>query len=149
MYCSNIDIVLQEVPGQISICFSISGCPIRCQGCHSPFLWDENGLLLTNDKYIEILNKYKGYANCVLFMGGEWCGAELTDKLKTATEMGFETCLYTGLEQVDKQITQNLTWLKTGPFIKELGGLESPTTNQRFIEVKSNTILNHLFLKTT
>lgn len=82
-------------------------------------------------------------------MGGEWCGAELTDKLKTANEMGFDTCLYTGLEQVDSQIAQNLTWLKTGPFIKELGGLESPTTNQRFIEVKSNTILNHLFLKTT
>ena len=73
MYCYDVDIVLQEVPGQISICFSISGCPLHCKGCHSPFLWKEgNGELLTDERYRDILNQYRGYANCVLFMGGEW-----------------------------------------------------------------------------
>ena len=92
MYCYDVDIVLQEVPGQISICFSISGCPLHCKGCHSPFLWKEgNGELLTDERYKDILNQYRGYANCVLFMGGEWHPDELVHKLATAKELGFDT----------------------------------------------------------
>jgi anaerobic ribonucleoside-triphosphate reductase activating protein len=149
MYCYDVDIVLQEVPGQISICFSISGCPIRCKGCHSPFLWEEgNGELLTDERYVSILNQYRGYANCVLFMGGEWHPDELVHKLATAKDLGFDTCLYTGLEEVSDEIKSNLTWLKTGPWVESLGGLTSPTTNQRFIEVKTNKLINNQFLKT-
>jgi len=150
MYCHDVDIVLQEVPDQISICFSISGCPLHCEGCHSPFLWKEgNGELLTNERYLNILNQYKGYANCVLFMGGEWHPEELTQKLTLAREMGFETCLYTGRENVSPEIMSKLTWLKTGPWVASLGGLESPTTNQRFVEVKTNKLINNHFLKNT
>ncbi len=148
MYCHDVDIVLQEVPGQISICFSISGCPVKCKGCHSPFLWKEgNGELLTSDRYIEILNKYKGYANCVLFMGGEWHHDELVQKLTTARELGFETCLYTGHESVPDDVMDKLTWIKTGPWVETLGGLESETTNQRFVEVKTKKLINNQFLK--
>lgn len=148
MYCYDVDIVLQEVPGQISICFSISGCPLHCEGCHSPFLWKEgNGELLTDERYLSILNQYKGYANCVLFMGGEWHPEELAQKLAKARELGFVTCLYTGREEVSPEIMSNLTWVKTGPWIAARGGLESPTTNQRFVEVKTNKLINNHFLK--
>lgn len=148
MYCHDVDIVLQEVPGQISICFSISGCPLHCEGCHSPFLWKEgNGELLTDERYLSILNQYKGYANCVLFMGGEWHPEELAQKLAKARELGFDTCLYTGREEVSPEIMSNLTWVKTGPWIAARGGLESPTTNQRFVEVKTNKLINNHFLK--
>ncbi|MBO4602074.1 MAG: anaerobic ribonucleoside-triphosphate reductase activating protein [Salinivirgaceae bacterium] len=147
MYCHDVDIVLQEVPGQISVCFSISGCPLHCKGCHSPFLWKEgNGELLTDERYLSILNQYRGYANCVLFMGGEWHPEELTHKLALARDLGFETCLYTGREQVEPEIMSELTWVKTGPWIESLGGLTSPTTNQRFVEVKTNKLYNNHFL---
>lgn len=150
MYCYDVDIVLQEVPGQISICFSIAGCPVHCKGCHSPFLWEEgNGELLTDERYLNILTQYKGYANCVLFMGGEWHQNELVNKLAMARELGFDTCLYTGYDEVAPELLAHLTWVKTGPWIEELGGLESPTTNQRFIEVKTNNLINNQFLKTT
>lgn len=148
MYCHNFQIVFQEVPGEISLCFSISGCNIRCEGCHSPFLWKEgNGRLLTVEHYNTLLDRYNDYATCVLFMGGEWHEQELIDKLQIAKSAGYKTCLYTGEETVSKSILSKLTWIKTGRWKNELGGLESRITNQKFIETTSNNILNHLFQK--
>lgn len=148
MYYSNLQIVLQEVPGEISICFSICGCKLRCEGCHSPVLWKEkNGQQLTPKVFETTLGKYKGFANCVLFMGGEWHQTELISCLDFARQEGYKTCLYSGEERVDDDIRKRLDWLKTGKWVTELGGLDSPMTNQRFIEVRSNKILNHLFIK--
>ena len=85
--------------------------------------------------------------SCVLFMGGEWEEEDLINKLKTAEDNGLNTCLYTGMEDVSNEIKNHLTWLKTGPWIAELGGLDSSETNQKFIEVKTNKLLNHYFIK--
>ncbi|ARV14518.1 anaerobic ribonucleoside-triphosphate reductase activating protein [Polaribacter sp. SA4-12] len=148
MNYSNIQIVLQEVPGEISICFSICGCQIRCKGCHSPFLWkEENGQQLSTKTYQETLKKYKGFASCVLFMGGEWHQKELSHHLKYAQKEGYKTCLYSGRDSIDKNLLKHLTWAKTGKWNAKKGGLETHKTNQQFIEVQTNTILNHLFLK--
>lgn len=148
MHIHNFQIVLQEVPGEISLCFSISGCSLKCKGCHSPFLWKEgNGVLLTKKVYVEILKKYKNLGTCVLFMGGEWHEKELEDNLKLAKKEGYETCLYTGEDEISNRLKNQLTWLKTGKWNEKLGGLDSDTTNQKFIEVKANKNLNHLFLK--
>jgi len=148
MYYSDIQIVLQEVPGEVSICFTITGCAINCKGCHSPYLWKKgSGSLLSLEKYNQVLTKYKGFATCVLFMGGEWHKNELIAYLKHAKKMEFSTCLYTGLNEVKNEIKNELTWLKIGPWDFELGGLKSKSTNQKFIEIKSNKLLNHLFIK--
>ena len=80
-------------------------------------------------------------------MGGEWEEKDLIKKLKTAEDNGLNTCLYTGMEDVSNEIKNHLTWLKTGAWIAELGGLDSPETNQKFIEVKTNKLLNHYFVK--
>ncbi|AUP81205.1 anaerobic ribonucleoside-triphosphate reductase activating protein [Flavivirga eckloniae] len=148
MYYSNLEIVFQEVPGEVSICFTISGCGIRCKGCHSPNLWKKgSGQLLSKSFFKTILDKYKGMASCVLFMGGEWHKEDLISYLKCAQKNGYKTCLYSGETKLDESILSQLTWVKTGPWIELLGGLDSPKTNQKFIEVKTNNTLNHLFLK--
>ena len=148
MYCHNFQIVLQEVPGEISLCFSISGCSIQCKGCHSPFLWKEKtGKLLTEQYYKKLLDLYGGMAFCVLFMGGEWHEEELIENLQLAKRKNFKTCLYTGEENVSKEILSELTWIKTGKWNAQLGGLDSKTTNQKYIEIKSNKMFNHLFHK--
>ena len=145
----NVQVVFQEVPGEISICFSICGCPLRCNGCHSPYLWkDGNGHLLSPEFYKGILNKYSGLATCVLFMGGEWHEDELVSYLSLAREMEFKTCLYTGEDAVSQMIMNELTWIKTGRWIPALGGLDRITTNQKFIKVSTNKTFNHLFLNT-
>ncbi|SNZ01478.1 anaerobic ribonucleoside-triphosphate reductase activating protein [Flagellimonas pacifica] len=148
MYFNDFQIVLQEVPGEVSLCLTISGCPHRCEGCHSPFLWKEgSGQQLTHEIFRGMLYKYYGFATCVVFMGGEWHQAELIENLRCAKDKGYKTCLYTGLEKVDKEILKHLTWIKTGQWITARGGLDSKSTNQKFIEVKTNKILNHLFIK--
>lgn len=146
MNYANLCIVLQEVPGEISICFSITGCELKCNNCHSAYLWNkENGEPLTLQKYTQILTGYRNLASCVLFMGGEWYEKELKEYLKLAKKFNYKTCLYTGKTSVSNKLLKHLTWVKTGPWIEKLGGLDSKTTNQKFIEVKSNNILNHLF----
>lgn len=146
MKYSDVQILLQEVPGEISICFTITGCQLRCEGCHSAHLRSNaKGHDLSDELYKSILIKYQNYASCVLFMGGEWNTPELIEKLKIAKKMGYETCLYSGQEKLDEVIVNELTYMKTGPWIKEFGGLESKSTNQIFKEVKTNETLNHLF----
>lgn len=148
MHYHDFHVVLREVPGEISLCFSISGCPLRCKGCHSTFLWKKgSGKKLNHKVYKDILHKYYGFASCVVFMGGEWHEKELIGKLKYAREKGYKTCLYTGEKQVDNKILEQLTWIKTGKWDPSLGGLDSKTTNQEFIEVKTNKKLNNLFIK--
>lgn len=144
----NIQIVLQEVPDQISLCFNITGCPLRCRGCHSPFLWKEgSGEMLSDEVFISYIEKYKSMISCVLFMGGEWEETDLIQKLIIAKQYGLNTCLYSGYDNISQNIKNHLTWLKTGAWIAELGGLDSPTTNQKFVEIASGGVLNHRFLK--
>jgi len=148
MYYHDFRVVFQEVPGEISICFSISGCSLQCNGCHSPYLWKEGcGIKLTEEHFNKLLEKYKSLATCILFMGGEWHKEELILKLKLAKRKGYKTCLYTGQVNISEKILKNLTWVKTGKWDQDLGGLSCSTTNQKFIEVKTNKLLNHLFIK--
>ena len=148
MYYYDFQVVFQEVPGEISLCFSISGCSMFCEGCHSPFLWKKgNGSLLTKEVYSSLLNQYKNLASCVLFMGGEWHEEELISYLKLANKMSYKTCLYTGEDGVSVPILKELNWIKTGKWESSLGGLTSSKTNQKFIDIKTNTILNNLFTK--
>ena len=66
-------IVWQEVPGEVSLAFLFSGCPLRCKGCHSADAWKEGiGTELTEDYLRGRLKRYRGLISCVLFMGGEW-----------------------------------------------------------------------------
>ena len=140
------DIVFQEIPGEISIAFYICGCPLKCKGCHSPELWTETtGRKLTLNAYQEILLKYKGYASCVLFLGGEWHANELSELLLLAHSHNYKTALYTGYEKISEKIKTNLDYLKTGPWIAERGGLNSPHTNQILMNLNTNEKLNYLF----
>ncbi len=142
----DFQIVLQEVPGEVSLCFSITGCELRCEGCHSPYLWKKGtGTELTEDYYMNTLNKYLGLASCVLFMGGEWHRERLVKFLIQAKMIGYKTCLYTGEERVEEEVLRHLDYLKTGKWVKEKGGLESVCRNQHFINVNTKENLNQVF----
>lgn len=146
MNYNSIDIIFSEVPNEISLAFTITGCSLRCKGCHSSYLWDSNnGIELTKNNYISLLNKYNGYITCVVFMGGEWDKKELIEFFKIAASRNLKTCLYTGEESISYEIQDVLTFLKTGKYIPELGGLNKINTNQIFKNVKTGEILNHLF----
>ena len=48
--------------------------------------------------------------------------------------------------RVSEDIKRYLSYLKVGPYIEELGGLNSPTTNQRFLDLIHNKVLNNYFV---
>lgn len=145
MNYNSIDIVFNEVPNEVSLTFTITGCQLFCSGCHSSYLWDKNnGIELSENNYVSLLNKYNGYITCVLFLGGEWHD-ELVHFLEIAKQYNLKTCLYTGEDRVSDDTLRNLTFIKTGRFIPALGGLDSINTNQVFMEVGTGIILNHLF----
>lgn len=147
IYSENI--VWQEVPGEVSLAFLIAGCPLRCKGCHSAQSWAGKGIPLDADGLQARLDRYRGLISCVLFMGGEWQAQALCPLLQQAREEKLHTCLYTGLEQDDlpQELLPHLTYLKTGRFRAELGGLDNPNSNQRFIDLRNGKTLNHLFHK--
>lgn len=152
---NSYDVVLQEIPNEISLAFTITGCQLACVGCHSDYLWNkDNGKELTDELFEKIVLKYDGLISSVLFMGGEWESPELITKLVIAKRLGLKTALYTGLnhkqmERSYQRIVTNLDYLKTGKWIQELGGLDSPTTNQRLVNIKTGENLNKYFLALT
>ena len=98
------------------------------------------------------LKRYRGLISCVLFMGGEWQPEALQKMLAIVTQAGLKACLYTGLEReeleaVSDGILPYLTYLKTGRWQMELGGLDSATTNQKFVDLRTGEVLNRLFIK--
>lgn len=130
------DVVFQEVPDEISLAFNISGCPHKCEGCHSQYLWEYKGQYLSDD-FESILNKYAKLITCVCFMGGDQNSEELTQMCNIAHKNGLKTALYTGCDSID-EIQQNLLnsldYIKIGHYDKSCGGLDNKNTNQRMLK---------------
>lgn len=141
-------ISLQEVPGEITLIFEITSCPHRCKGCHSSELWLNAGAELDQSSFEEELMKYAGLITCVCFFGGEWEEGQLVKYLKQVKGQGYKTCLYTGATSVSKEIGSCLNYLKIGHWDEKLGGLDSLTTNQKFLNLDNGTCLNHIFQHT-
>ncbi|ULJ65790.1 anaerobic ribonucleoside-triphosphate reductase activating protein [Wielerella bovis] len=151
LYFTQEQIVWQEVPNEVSLAFLISGCPLRCAGCHSADSWKANrGEILSVDYLRTRLKMYRNLLTCVLFLGGEWQPETLLALLNVARdEFGLKTCLYTGLErdELPPILLPKLTFLKTGRWVAALGGLDNLNTNQRFIDLRTDEDWTHLFWK--
>jgi len=124
--------VFTEIPGEISLGLSISGCQIHCVGCNQRELWEDKGTPLDVETLCGLLNQHQGIT-CLLLLGGEHDIDALTELFMYAHKR-VKTAWYCGLDRLPKQhqgIKQYLDWIKLGHFDIELGGLDSPTTNQR------------------
>lgn len=142
MLIQSYDIMYQEVPNETSLVFFVGGCQCYCKGCHSPWLWEYKGRL-PEDIIREAIDKYSGLFTCICFMGGDQYGEEfenLVSNLRACFKV--KTCLYTGseLEQV-KHLFHCLDYLKVGKYVESLGGLKSPTTNQKFYIIENKEIV--------
>ena len=89
------------------------------------------------------LDRYAGLASCVCFLGGEWQPEALIELLELCRAKGFATCLYTGRETIDDTIAVHLDYLKLGPFVAARGGLDTPGTTQRFLDLRRGPDLTH------
>lgn len=120
-------VVFQEVPGEVSLAINITNCQGTCPGCHSPHLREDIGRPLYED-LPKLLEENDG-VTCVAFMGEGYDIPDLWKCIGYVKSKGLKTCLYSGKDYTLVDI-EHLDYLKEGPYIENLGGLDSPTTNQ-------------------
>lgn len=128
--------VFSEIPSEISLAVSITGCKQKCYGCHSRELWEDKGTPLDVETLCGLLNQHQGITT-LLLLGGESNIDALTELFMYAHKR-VKTAWYSGLDRLPKQhqgILQYLDFYKEGHFDLELGGLDSPITNQRLYHV--------------
>lgn len=133
----NTDVVFQEIPNETTLAINISNCPCHCKGCHSSYLVEDIGTELTAHSLLELLKKNKGIT-CVAMMGGDSEPQEVEYFSELVRNIaGLRYAWYSGRQELPKNIDiSKFNYIKLGPYIEELGGLKSPTTNQRLYEVK-------------
>lgn len=133
----NTMIGFREFPDEISLLINITGCCMRCPGCHSPELWKDIGKPLTQRSLERLISENNGIT-CVGFMGGE---PDLVNMLaERVKKLGLKVGWYWGGIIEEKELLEptfnNFDYIKSGPYVKELGGLNSPSTNQKFYKIE-------------
>lgn len=144
LYSSDFQITTQDVPDELSLAISLSGCPLKCKGCHSSFTWDPKFGEPMTDEVLHTLIKNNKHISCVLFYGGEWKLKRLLELFGIVKSHDLKICLYTGLtlEEVKErkpEIINNVDYLKVGRYIAELGGLNKKATNQKMYRINQKT----------
>ena len=148
-------------PG-VCVTIYVSGCPLRCPGCHNPELWDPDyGTELTYDTLYEIVEAINanGIKRNLCIMGGE----PLTDcnihGVLKIIEHVRERCpdikiyLWTGFQYEDMvcpsalAILKNIDYLIDGPYIQEQRDITLKmrgSKNQRILELQNGKLYKEL-----
>jgi len=145
----NWDIVFQEIPDETTLAINITGCPFRCEGCHSPHLREDIGEPLTREALSSICERYSGDFTCVAIMGGD---AQPSEVAKVAhiikDEMHLKSAWYSGATEIpDGFDTKSLDFIKIGPYQEANGGLKSENTNQRLYHIEPNGSMTDITAK--
>lgn len=141
----NTQVVFREIPQEISLAINITGCPNRCPGCHSPYLWEDTGLLL-DETSLNVLIRQNPGITCVIFMGGDNDRGRIISLAMylRKNHPHLKVAWYSGqwpIEEIDAghyvaDFDLDLfDYIKCGPYIKECGPLDSPSTNQRMYRI--------------
>ena len=134
----NTQVTFAEVPDEITLCINITGCKIGCKNCHSPYLAEDIGTVLGSTELVYLINNNKGIT-CVAFMGGDSSPSDINSLAKLTKEVfpKLKVAWYSGRQELFSDIDlQWFDYVKLGPYIEELGPLNSKNTNQRFYIVE-------------
>ena len=148
--CYSYDIVCQEIPDEISLAVNISCCPNRCPGCHSPWLWSNEGEDMTEEMLAGLIGKYSAAVTCFCFMGGDADPLEvmrLAEWIRTQWPH-IKTAWYSGKEKLPEGFDiRSMNYIKLGPYIEALGGLKSPDTNQALYRIEPDGHMTQIFIR--
>lgn len=137
-------VVFAEIPDEITLAINISGCPVKCSGCHSKYLWEDVGEPLNSDSLHCLIENHKGIT-CVAFMGGDSSPYEIKDLAMfiRVTYPKLKIAWYSGRETIPNGIMLNLQdfdFIKLGSYKEEVGPLNSESTNQRMYRVHNGEL---------
>ncbi|MCR4660297.1 MAG: anaerobic ribonucleoside-triphosphate reductase activating protein [Bacteroidales bacterium] len=133
----NTDVVFQEIPDEVTLAINLSGCPCRCPGCHSAYLWGDVGTPLTTTE-LDRMIAYHHDITCVALMGGdaEPKQVELLARYIHDRHKGIKAAWYSGRTVLSNAVdSRNFDYIKIGPYLAHLGSLRSKRTNQRLYRV--------------
>ena len=133
MKFTEYEVVLREIPDEITLAINISNCPFHCEGCHSPHLWEDVGMKLTTPLLYQMIKRNNGIT-CVSFMGGPFKEVSIWSDWIHKVFPDLKTAWYTG-DSTLPIFENSLDYIKVGKYIKDLGPLNSPTTNQRLYKI--------------
>lgn len=135
----------QEVPDEISLCINISNCPCHCQECHSPYLAEDIGKPLGYWTLDNLIKTNKGIS-CVCFMGGdsepEWIVA-LAFRIRRNFPK-LKIAWYSGRQHIPDNFfpLRYFDYIKVGPYIPKLGGLDNVNTNQIMYKIEDGKLID-------
>ena len=143
----NTGIVFQEIPDEVTLAINISGCPCRCPGCHSRYLWEDIGLPLDIGTIDDFVKEYGRDITCIAFMGGDAdpVGVNLLAQYIHEEYPEFRVGWYSGRLRIPSQVRKtDFDYIKIGPYIRHLGPLNQPTTNQRLYRLNPDGSMTDL-----
>lgn len=132
----NAMVVFEEIPDEITLAINITNCPCHCKGCHSEFLWEDKGILLTSEELDLLIDKNDGITT-VCFMGGD-AEPELINVLAEYVHevKHLKVGWYSGRDTYYNNINFDyFDYIKLGHYDENLGGLNKKTTNQRLYKI--------------
>jgi len=139
-------ITFAEFPNEISLCINISNCPCKCSGCHSSYLSQDIGEVLSMGRLKELIDKNEGIT-CIGFMGGDSDSKEINN-LAHWVRVNYPLLhigWYSGKQLLPDDVIDidNFDWIKLGPYMKQFGPLTNPNTNQKFYKIDRE---NHIMI---
>jgi len=147
------DIVMQEVPNEVSLAISFTNCPCHCPGCHSAFLAEDIGDELTDQKLIDLIYGEGEHCTCILLSGGDSDHERINQLAKLIKSISSKkVAWYSGrdlnylIHEKTKIDLQYFDYIKVGPYIKDRGPLKSRSTNQVLYQVEGN-VMNDITYK--
>lgn len=139
----NYAITFQEIPDEVCLYITLTGCPIHCPECNSKWLWEDTGTELTYEELDRIINENSGIT-CVVFGGGDGDIQALRFLCiqlkyhKPDLKIGF----YSGNKTIYTNLTTYLDYYKIGPFDSKYGPLNNPMTNQRLYQINHLNVID-------
>ena len=144
----NYDVVFQEIPDEVTLAINISNCPNHCQGCHSSYLMQDVGVVMTEDELTSILSTYRHDITCLAFMGGDNDPNSVmyfADWVHRTYNREIKTAWYSGKTDFPEGFNPSFfDYVKVGPYIQGFGPLKSKTTNQRLYKVLPDGLLEDI-----
>ena len=147
-------VTMSEFPDEITLCVNISNCPGTCEECSEPWLREDVGEELTEEKIDSLIAEHPGITVFGL-MGGD---SDHKDVIRIANYVhrahpGMKVGMYSGRDFINLELAQVLDLYKIGRWIppkgdksewlkKSWGPLQFPNSNQLLFEKVGHFMLN-------
>ncbi len=136
---ADYDIVFQEVPDETTLAINLSLCPNRCKGCHSEYLQGDAGEQLTTEVIDFLIDKYGSLITCISLMGGDNDPLAVAQMARYIRQKNLKVAWYSGRSELPDTVkATDFDYIKLGPYIESLGGMDKPTTNQHLYKITEN-----------